>query len=421
MATLKWRGDAPAVAQVDSYTVGGTVEADDVFKHVVSNKTLSVTAGSTNTTTVATTIAAAWNALSSTAYPEFAEATAAGNGAAVTFTADTAGKPFTCAYSTTEANGGAADDQTYSGSTTTANAGPNVWSTAANWTGGSAPANNDTVWIENSTVSLLYGLAQSSITLTALNIPNSFTGTVGLPERNGGGYYEYRDGYLAISATTVNIGDGPGTGSGRIKLDTGSNATTVNVYGSGSPLERGRKAVLLKGTHASNVLNVTQGSVGVCTLAGETGQFATVRVGYETQQDSDADVELGAGLTLATLTMSGGKVSLANGGTTVTQEGGTLTIEGGAITTLTIRGGTCIVKGAGTITTAKVSGSGVLDFSQDLRAKTVTNPVELYGDQCRFVDPHQVVGSLVLDLNEGATLANLDLGRNVRLTRGTPA
>src|SRR6185295_12509087 len=111
MASTTWRGDAPAVAQVDTLTVGGTIEATDIFKMTINGKTLSVTAGSTVAATVATTIATAWNA---STIPEFAEITAAAtSGGALTLTADTPGKPFVCTVSTTEANGDPADAQTF--------------------------------------------------------------------------------------------------------------------------------------------------------------------------------------------------------------------------------------------------------------------------------------------------------------------
>ncbi len=139
-STRVWKGDAAAVAQVTTLTVGGTIEAGDLFKVTIGDKTLTVAAANTTAADVADQIVAAWNALTATTHPEFAEITAAeGSGGTLTLTADTAGKPFTVTPTTTEANGGAADDQTFTQAATTASSGPNHWDTAANWSGGAVP------------------------------------------------------------------------------------------------------------------------------------------------------------------------------------------------------------------------------------------------------------------------------------------
>ena len=49
-----------------------------------------------------------------------------------------------------------------------------------------------------------------------------------------------------------------------------------------------------------------------------------------------------------------------------------------------------IYKGTGTITTLTVSGAGEADFSQDMRAKTITNVVQLYAG-ATIDDPYGVV------------------------------
>ena len=41
MATVRWLGNAAAVAQVDTATVGGTIEADDLFKLTINGKTFT--------------------------------------------------------------------------------------------------------------------------------------------------------------------------------------------------------------------------------------------------------------------------------------------------------------------------------------------------------------------------------------------
>ena len=51
---------------------------------------------------------------------------------------------------------------------------------------------------------------------------------------------------------------------------------------------------------------------------------------------------------------------------------GTLTVNSGSITTLTADGGTVYYAGTGTIATANLS-EATLDFSRDMRGRTVTN------------------------------------------------
>lgn len=377
MANVIWKGGAPAVAQVTTCTVGGTVEADDIFKITIGTKTLSVAAGSTAAATVATTIAAAFNALSSTDYPEFAEITAlATSGGAFTLTSDTAGVPFTVTLATTEANGSAADNQTFTQAATTANSGPNDWSTAANWSGGAVPVNSDDVYFEDSTIDCFYGMDQSAVTVTSLTIRNTFTGTIGLPRTNENGYVEYRDTYLKIGATTITIGQGSGDGSGRIKINAGSVQAALNVHNSGTALDDGVPSILFLGTHASNAITVSGGSVGVAFYAGEVSTVSSLKVSVTDGLDM-SEVVCGLGVTLGTVVNYNGSITCDTTTaaiTSLTQYGGQLIIDGkaNAVTALTIYGGTAYYNTAGTCTLAVVGASGTLDFRRDMRAKTVT-------------------------------------------------
>lgn len=431
MADVRWRGDAPAVAQVQSWAFAGTWEANDIIKVIIGGKTYNFTAGSTSTNTVVSNMVTAWNNLSAATYPEFAELTAAASPAGTfRLTADTAGKPFTVSLHAKESDGTTdGDAQTIegvntatTGTATTASSGPNDWSTAANWSGGAIPANSDNVYIEDSDVDILYGLDQNGVTPTSLNIAMNYTGKIGLPYTNedssSGSYIEYRERYLKIGAATVNIGRGDGAGSQRINLDLGTTNATVNVFNSGSPESGRERAILLQDTNASSVLNIERGSVGVALEAAQTAQLATLRIGYVNSKASDSQVRTGPGLTLATLTMAGGVVTCGHAITTVNQDDGTLTLEGtGAVTTLVVTGGTCFYNTTGTLTTGTVAGLGILDFSQDLRSKTVTNAIERHGNLSKIRDPHKVVASLVVDNNYADDLSGLEIGANFKITR----
>ena len=362
-ATVVWKGDAAPIAQVTTCTVGGTIEANDNFTITIGSKSVTTVAGSTTAATVATNIVTAINALTATRYPEFASITwATTSGGAFTATGKTAGQPFTVTLTTTENGGGAADAQTFTQSATTAADGGAFWSTAANWSTGSVPVNSDDVIFQNSSNPCLYGIDQSAVALTSLTIDQSFTGTIGLPRVNTGGYTEYREQYLKIGATTITIGRGPGQGSGRIKINTGSVQTALNIINAGSPLEPDVKSVVFRGTHASNAVVIGKGSLCVANFAGETSTLATLKQGYQSSVNGDTDVKLGSGVTLssATVTKTGGTLEINSTCQTIINTAGETTINSGNQTTMTVTGGTVRYKSGGTCTTAAVGNSGTI-------------------------------------------------------------
>ena len=377
MSTVYWIGKADAVAQQSTATPGGTV-GTETFTLTVGGQSINYVAQPGDTATqVAEGLRDAWNAAT---HPYFNGVTATATAGVTTLDADIAGVPFAV---TATATGSA----TLVAATTTADAGPNDWSTNANWSGGSKPANSDTVAIENSAVPILWGLDQTGVTLTELRVMQSYTGTIGLPEdrlttsatQTDTTKPEYRDTYLQISATTVRIGEhhGSGTpaGAGRLKLDTGSNQTQLNLSNSATTSSDGNlEPVRWLGSHASNTVNVTKGRLGVATSAAdETATISELNVGQRGNLASDADVHLGPGVTLATLNQSGGEVVAAAAITTVNQSGGTLTTCGAAALTTANIGGAAYLNATGTITTLRVVGTGSADFSRDPRDKTVTN------------------------------------------------
>lgn len=445
MANKYWQGGAKAVAQVQTYAFGGTWEATDIIRMQIGNRIVDVVAGSTSAATIVTTVAAAWEALSQTLYPEFAEITASANSTTLTLTADTPGLPFTCTITPLETGGSSADSQTIEGAGTattgtaaTASSGPNDLSVAANWSGGTVPADGDTIIFRDSAVSALDGLSMSSLNVNVI-VEMSFTGAIGRPVTNGNGYPEYRRTYLRIGtddspAQSVTIGQGSGAGSGRIKIDAGSSTTSVVVHNTGTPLESNVPAFLFKGTDAANTVAVNKGSVGIAVLAydiaagaEETATVATLSIGYVTNPAGDAVVRCGSGVTLTTIDQSGGRLEINSGATTITKVGGDLTLGGGVtgtavtVTTLNERGGTTYVVGVTTITTPNISNAGVLDYSRDMRSKTITNPVNVYGDKAKFLDPFKVTGSVVVDCEQSGAMANLNLGQHIKLTRGAPS
>ena len=424
MATIVFRGDAAAVAQQVTCTVGGTVEVGDIFKITIGSKTLAYAAASTNVDSVAAGIASAFAALSTTSYPEFTGATtgitavALGSGGQLTLTAKTAGVPFTVTLSTTESDGSAADAQTFTQTTNVANAGPNDLSTAANYSGGALPTGGDDLVFENSAVDLLYSLATlSAVTLNSLTIRQSYTGKIGLPRSNAAGYFEYRQQYLAVAATSINIGQGEGAGSGRIKLDTGSVQTTINVFNSGNAAESGLKSVLWKGTHAGNVINVSKGSFGAAVFGGEQATISTLRQGFRTNPAGDSDVFLGTGCTLTNLEKSGGTLEVSSNFTNLTQSAGETTLNSGSPGTIELSGGQLRYRSASGATTINVADGAELDFRPDMRAKTI-GAVNLYSGAI-LRDPFQVATATSGYVLKNCQLKDvtLDVGTDITLNR----
>ena len=389
MAINRWEPKAGAVAQVDTVTVANTWATNDTVTLKINSKDLLITIGSLITTAqVATTIQEAWEGSDFTdttaavvpagGGPDFIEhsqITATVASSVVTLTRDTAGVPFT--MSVTEVTGGSG---TATEATATSATGPNHVDDIDNWSAGYLPESTssgpDDVHIDNTDVSLLYGLDQFDDTKdeTSLTIGANFTGDIGLPEQNAAGYKEYFPTYLQMDVAAVLIGNGDGSGSGRIKLDFGDVTALVTVESTGSPAEFGLGAVLLKGSSANNELAVLDGFVDVATIGGETATIVTARVVSGT-------VNFGDGVAAMTLLENqNGTITIRSNITACTNKGGEITISGTAtVGTLNADIGTILYESTGTCTTANIGGTNAgasvefpLNSSQAARTFTTT-------------------------------------------------
>lgn len=385
-----WQGGAAAVAQVDSLTPGGTIEADDLFLVTLTAEdgtthVLSVAAGATTITATVDAIVAAFNACTDARFtPITASRTGAGDASYVLLTADVAGVPFACAVATTEAGGGAADAQTFVRAAVTASCGPNDGSLAANYRDGAAPAAGDELSFEASAVDCLYGRALlTTFTLGSVRWTQSYTG------KFGGAIFP-----LLIKATLAEIGENydanTPAGSTRINVDFSTVQTTVTVFNTAATsADTGLRPVRIRGTHAANVLHVRKGLVALAaSRSDETSQFSAVNVSWTTNQFGDADVTIGAGVTLATLTQTGGTVALRCAATTVNAWAGKLTTAGtGAITTVNAKGAAITANSTGTIGTLNAQ-AGSVDFTKSTSARTVSAVAFPAGATCRVAwDP----------------------------------
>jgi len=242
----------------------------------------------------------------------------------------------------------------------------------ANYSPAQLPVNGDTLIVEENGEDFDANLdALSGVTLAALVIRQSFTGTLGTASE-----------YFQVSPAVVRIGEhyGPGSrpgGSQRIMLDTESANSTITVFDSAAASPSGDTdlppiRLLVNGATAD--LFVRKGKVGVaCVGATETATLRNIDLGFVASRDSDANLLLGPGVTWTAITMSGGSCVVQSAGTSITQQAGALLTEGsGAIGTVTVRGGVATLNATGTITTLAADG-GVIDLTKSNAARTVTN------------------------------------------------
>jgi len=373
MANNAWLGRQKKTAQITTVQVTA-YDAATTYRLTIGGIIISTIAqGSVNAT--AAGLVTAWNA---STHGAPAEVTASSSTDTVTLTADTSGTPFTVTSSVSGGSGtiGAA-------STTTANTSPNDVNDAVNWSNAAVPGAADVVLIDGRTSeSLKWNLdALSAVAVTSISVAQSFSGKIGLPDLNisGTAYTEYRSTAWQIQSSTINIGYGPGNGSGLMKFDPGSaTATTVNVYSTGSASETGRQALTLLGTNAANVLNLSGGDVGIAPRGGaDVATYATINIGPSL--GSSPRLRLGSGCTLTTINNDGGTLEINSALTTLTHKAGNTTIIGsGAITTLSCQGGNIVHAGTGTITTLTVASGASFSLGDAGAAIVITNSIQVY-------------------------------------------
>lgn len=369
MATRYYTGAAKAVAQVNTITPAN-VNIGNTFTLTWNGKTLIYTAAAA---TVADVTAGLVALVAASEEPEWQTVTAADITTALTLTANTPGQPFT---QTSSAAGGTATLVT---ATTTANSGPEQYDLAANWSGGVAPTgtNVDTVIIEGA-FNLRYGTL-AGVTAARL-IVRDFSGTIGLPPVNAdGGYPEYRSQYLLMSATILDVMEN--VTSGMMRLNVGSAACTATVYSTGGATVPTLNALTFVGTHASNVLNVLSGSVGVATESGEAATLTLVKTGSGGFA-GQLELTLGIGCTLTNAILSGGNVRF------YADLSGYLYVYGGTVTLIddpdiagvvyVYQDGTLVINGTPTLGGAVEVFGGKVDCTQDVRNFTCSGNVTLH-------------------------------------------
>ena len=279
--------------------------------------------------------------------------------------------PFTVSVSETSVSG------TISTSTTTAATGPYHWDEPRNWSDGAVPGAGDTVFVDRDGTAIRYGL-NAGTSLTALI---QTAGEIGLPARNSAGYPEYRTQRLVVSCTDVQV---RGTVT-RSRIDPGAVACVAVVDASSG------NAVDIKLNHASAQLQVVRGSAVLGADPSEVAQAGTVYCGAGAQLEIGYSATVANATTAGTLTLAGAVTA-----TLTVEDGETNNRSTAGIGTVTINGGTVYHQSAATLTTCTVKG-GVLDCSNDVRPKTLTNcTIGLNG---QIVDPFNT-----LTISNGLTI-----------------
>jgi hypothetical protein len=291
------------------------------------------------------------------------------------------------------------------------------------------PVNGDILIFADNAISVYWGLtALTAVTLAELHVRQSFTGHIGLTSTNPASYFEYRTRAAILRATKAYVGEGGGEGSEFIYIDFSTILTELVVYDTGQSSDNKTPALCVKGTNAANVMRFFKGDWGIAYFSGDTSVVATLSIGYINDIEGDSTGYVGADADLDVVTISGGTTELNLG----TNAAGAITITGGILTVSGTLGiGGLAISGEAHVyynTTGTLGGNtilsddAILDFSQDMRAKTVTNPIDVYGRSALVLDRNKVVTTLIIDYNYSDVIVNgSSIGNNVRVTRGTPA
>ena len=214
--------------------------------------------------------------------------------------------------------------------------------------------------------------------------------------------------YLQIDADAVTLEP-----AGTILLDI-DNCAAISVRDCKSTSLAGTYGLYLIGTGNTilNVLSTNTGDISIAALAGETAAFTTISI-------AGGDVTIGSGVTMTTLNVSGGTVINSSAATTVIVYGGTYTHNGGAVGALNCIGGTTYINATETITVINVHADATIDFSKDMRTKTVSLPFNV-AKGATIRDPYDVVTSMVVDCEKcGLDEITLVSAKNKRFTLGT--
>lgn len=414
MTTTYWAPNQASVAQVETYTYSSPNSPGNTYTATANGKSVTYTSVSGDTAASVATAHLNLLNLSAGIAAELTEITFANpSPGVVTATAKVAGTPFanvpgTAAGLVLSTGNGLANG--IATAHTTANASPSDVNDPQNWLRVQAPApgvraspqNGDDVVVSGTSVPLLWNLDQLTAQCNTYTRWQSFTGTVGLPEVNPGGYTEWRATYLKLSGPSGSVpagglqmvlgfNSGSGSGPTRERYSVGSQKSTLTILATGTPTDE--YGVRFLGIHTDNVINALGGAtVGVATTPGEVSQLNNV------QCANGATVAVGRGVVWTTATGGAASSCTGNAGALVLNAApASLLLENAAQATFTTDGLTwpsIVAQGGssmawlagGTITALTMSQGCALDKSADARLLTITNST-IDGDTCIIHDP----------------------------------
>ena len=252
MTVNKFRGDAPAVAQVWTLTPNN-IESGDIFTITINGKSISVTASSSTASDLADSIAEAFNA---SEIAEFTEITASSSDGVVTLTADTAGVNFEVSVSTTnsESSASIAIVETTKG-VEAVNEVQKI-ELIGTYTGGTFTLSNDFGSGTETSAAIAYNATAADVESALEALASISTGDVNVTGSAGGPWFVEFNGSFAASEVSEFTVDGSSlTGTNTIDIET-----VVNGYG-------GADTVYLLAT--ANGGSVQTGTFTV-TFSGET-------------------------------------------------------------------------------------------------------------------------------------------------------
>lgn len=228
-----------------------------------------------------------------------------------------------------------------------------AYSTNGNWSPTNIPTTGDHVRLPAGGSTITSGLNQSAVAIGDFIGEDGFASVVGVDSGAGT--------YLQIDPDRFEW-----SGTGVALIDVSGAVIPANVFNSATGVATGKRGLYLKGS-AITTLNVTKGKVGLAVRDAETSAATTARCNGE-----NADLWLGAGVTLTTAECLKGVLRLRCAATTLNIYGGTVYSEEiGTITTVNMYGGIFYPNSTGTITTINLLG-GTLDFRKSGAARTVT-------------------------------------------------
>jgi hypothetical protein len=420
MTIRRWLGHAVDIAQQTNVSVTGDWDAGDTATLSIAGKdvTLTLAASSTSDDVIAGLV----NAWNSSAIPEFAEASAANATPNIQLTGKTAGIPFEVSTASSSTNTGVLGVAT----TTIAATGRHHFDDPDNWSDATLPADGDSLVFDSGNVSVKYGLQQSLLTPSSVRITQAYSGQIGLPETNENNlstpYREYRQQALQLGndadaiLTQITIGEGGGPGSGRIYLDSGDGQIVLVVRNSGPRANTSVPAILWRGSHVANEVNISRGDLGIATRDDETANLSLLSIGYQDDPTGDSQVVVGTNVTLTDVVQTGGRLDLASSTSTLDIFGGRSTIHDGAHSVLQVSSARLVYRSTGAIQQAYIGRNGVLDFRQDNRSRTVA-ACQLHASGSVLDSFRTVIWTTGIDLVQATLEATtLDLGTNLKLT-----